>query len=93
MSEEFGSDFVTIVDDEGNQFELEHLNDIEFEGQTYAAFLPTDIDEDDPDYGFIILKVMEEDGEELFGSVDDDEELERVYEYYMQTLFDEETEE
>ena len=93
MSEEFGSDYISIVDDEGNQFELEHLDDVEFEGQAYAVFLPTDIDEDDPDYGFIILKVIEENGEELFGSVDDEAELNRVYDYYMEMLFDEESEE
>ena len=38
---------------------------------------------DDPDYGFVILKCVEENGEELYGSVDDEEELERVYEFYM----------
>ena len=90
MSEEFGSDFITVTDDEGNSFELELLDTMDFEGETYSAFLPADMDEDDPDYGIIILKVIEEDGEELFGSVDDEEELARVYDHFMEILFDDE---
>lgn len=90
MEEEFGASFITIEDDEGNEFELEHLGTVEFEGAEYMVFLPADMDEDDPDYGFIILKVEEHAGEEQFVSVDDDAELERVYNYYMEQVFDEE---
>lgn len=92
MDEEFGASFITIEDDEGNEFELEHLGTIEFEGGEYMVFLPADMDEDDPDYGFIILKVEEADGEEQFVSVDDEDELRRVYEYYMEQVFSEEEE-
>lgn len=92
MDEEFGASFITIEDDEGNEFELEHLGTVEFEGSEYMVFLPADMDEDDPDYGFIILKVEEVDGEEQFVSVDDDDELQRVYDYYMEQVFSEEEE-
>lgn len=87
MSDEYGSDYITITDDEGNDFELEHLDTIEFEDQVYMAFLPADMDEDDEDFGLIILKVVEENGEELLGSVDDEEELDKVYEHFMKVLF------
>ena len=93
MSEEYGNDFITIKDDEGNEFELEHLDTIEFEDETYMAFLPADMDEDDEDFGIIILKVIEEDGEEILGSVDDEDELQRVYEHFMTVLFDDADEE
>ena len=89
MSDSFGADYLSLTDEEGNTFELELLDTIEFEGSTYSVFLPADIDTmstDDPDYGFIILKCIEENGEELYGSVDDDEELERVFEYYNDIL-------
>lgn len=92
MDSEFGASYITIEDDEGNEFELEHLSTLEFEGDEYMVFLPADMDEDDPDYGFIILKVEEVDGEEQFVSVED-EQLQRVYEYYMQTVFSGEDEE
>jgi uncharacterized protein YrzB (UPF0473 family) len=86
---EFGNDIVTIMDDEGNEFVLEHLHTLEFRGETYMAFLPTDMDEDDEDYGLIILKVIIEDGEEILGSVDDQDELEAAYEEFAEVLFDE----
>lgn len=92
MSEEFGNDLVTITDDDGNEYVLEHLHTLEYKGSFYMAFLPTDIDEDDDDYGIIILKVVEEDGEEILGSVDDQDELEEVYELFAQVLFDEDEE-
>ena len=92
MNEDFGSDFITITDDEGNEYVLEHLHTLEHKGRFYMAFLPTDIDEDNDDYGLIILKVIEENGEEILGSIDDSDELEEVYELFAAVLFDEEEE-
>lgn len=92
MSENFGNDFITIVDDEGNEFELELIDTIDYNGETFSAFLPTDMDEDDPDYGLILLSVTEdENGEELFESIDDDEKLQQVHEMFM-TIFEAEGE-
>ncbi len=93
MDSEFGASYITIEDDDGNEFELEHLSTLEFEGEEYMVFLPADMDEDDPDYGFIILRVEEADGEEQFVSVDDEDLLQRVYEYYMENIFSDEEEE
>jgi uncharacterized protein YrzB (UPF0473 family) len=93
MSEEFGSDFVTIVDDDGQEFELELLDTMDYNGKTYTAFLPADMAEDDPDYGMIILRSqLEENGEEIYESVDDEAELNDVYEHFMILLFDDEEE-
>ena len=50
------------------------------------------MDEDDPDFGIVLLKIIEENGEELFGSIDDDDELDKVYDYYMQEVFADEDE-
>ena len=48
MSEAFGSDYLTIEDEDGNEFELEVLDEFELDGQSYLAALPADMDEDDP---------------------------------------------
>ncbi len=93
MSDEFGSDYITVTDEDGNEYELELLDSIEFEGSSYTVFLPADIDTmsaDDPDYGFIFLKNIVEDGEEILATVDDEDELNRVYEYYMSLMEEEE---
>jgi uncharacterized protein YrzB (UPF0473 family) len=92
MSEEYGNDIITVTDDEGNEFVLEHLGTLDYKGETYMAFLPTDIPEDDPDFGIIILKVVVENGEEILGSVDDRDELKEVYEEFSKVLFDDEDE-
>ena len=86
MSEAFGSDYLTIEDEDGNEFELEVLDEFELDGQSYLAALPADMDED------VLLKIIEENGEELFGSIDDDDELDKVYDYYMQEVFADEDE-
>lgn len=94
MSEEFGSDFITITDDDGNDFELEVLDTMDYKGQSFIAFLPANMDEDDPDYGMIILRIVEdENGEEMFESIDDDDELQDVYEHFSIILFGDEDEE
>ena len=93
-NEEFGSDFISILDEDGTEINLEVIMDsFEVDGEVYSAFLPADMDEDDPDYGYIILKNLEEDGEVIFGSVDDDDELQKAYETFLAMLFDDEEEE
>ena len=94
MSEDYGSDFITIIDDDGQEFELEVLDTMDYNGETYTAFLPADMDETDPDYGMIILRVVQdENGEDLYESIDDDDQLQDVYEHFMVLLFDDEDEE
>ena len=94
MSEDFGNDFITIIDDDGNEFNLELLDTIDYNGETFSAFLPADMDEDDPYYGLILLSVTEdENGDELFESIDDEDELQDVYEHFAVLLFDDEDEE
>ena len=96
MSKDFGGDFITIADEEGNEFELEILDVLDVDGVSYTVFVPANIDEmdvNDPDYGLIFLRNREENGEEFFDSIDDNAELDRVYELYQQILDAEESEE
>ena len=88
MSKEFGNDFMTIIDDDGNEFNLELLDTIDYNGETFSACLPADMDEDDPDYCLILLSVTEdENGDELFESIDDEEKLEEVHNMFI-TIFE-----
>lgn len=91
MSEDYGNDFITTIDDDGQEFELEVLDSMDYNGESYVAFLPADMDENDPDYGMIILRsVLDDNGDELFESIDDEEQLQDVYEHFMVLLFDDE---
>ena len=100
MSETFGPDFVTVTDEEGNEFELELVDTLEYNGTTYHAFFPAveadeetgepqDVDADDEEYGLVILKAVEENGEELLSTPDSEEELDQVYQLFMERFFDE----
>lgn len=98
MSEEFGPTFVTVTDEDGREIELEHLETLVWNGATYMAFFPAQLDdgqeiaEDDEEYGLILLKVIQEAGEELLSTIDDEEERDAVYQQFMELLFDDEDE-
>ena len=89
----FGDDFITITDEEGNSYEVERVSeeDIEYEGKTYRAFLPVGEDEDEI-YELILFRIVEEDGEEILETIDDEDEMEAVYEIFMDRLFEDEEE-
>ena len=91
MSEDFGPTFITVTDEDGKELVLEFVDALEYNGQMYQAFFPAET-EDDPDNGLVILKVIHEDGEDMLSTLDSDEELEAVYEQFMELLFDEDEE-
>ena len=94
MSEEYGDNFITMMDENGDEFVLEMLESIDYRDATYTAFLPADLDENDPDYGLVLLRnAIDENGEEVYDTIDDDDELNDVYEQFMRILFDDEDEE
>ena len=95
MSEDFGPTFVTVTDDDGQALTLEFVAALELNGTEYQAYFPTeseDEDEENPDNGLIILKVLHEDGEDLLSTCDTEEELEAAYDAFMEELFDDEEE-
>lgn len=89
MSDQFGSDFMTIVDEDGTEYELEVLTSLEYNGATYLAVLPAG--NEDEDFGVSILKSVEEDdGESVLCAIEDDQELQAVYDLIMDALYEEE---
>lgn len=90
MSEEYGNDFITLTDEEGNKVELEHLDTLEYEGETYMAFVQANdtpeevLDEDSAE--LIILKVEPEDGEDMLVTIDDDDLLDTIFNLFVERL-------
>ena len=94
MADEYGSDFITIVDEDGTEYELEVLSSIEYNGSTYLAVIPaTDSEDASEDMEISILKSVDEDGEPILCAIEDDAELETVYGLIMDHLYEEEEEE
>ena len=87
MSEEFGNNYVVLTDEDGNEVEFEHIDTVELNGETYMAFIPAELSAED-EAEVVILKIVEEGGEEILASVDDDEEADRVYEIVMSHVED-----
>ena len=94
MLDHYGSDFMTIVDEDGTEFELEVLSTLEYNGCTYLAVIPAGSEEPLQDLEVSILKSEEdEDGEPLLCAIEDEQELESVYTLIMDQLYEEEEEE
>lgn len=92
MEDIYGSDFMTIVDEDGTEYELEILSSLEYNRNTYLAVIPAGLEEDE-DAEVSILKSVEEDGDSVLCAIEDDEELETVYQMIMDQLYEEDEEE
>ena len=92
MSDLYGSDFMTIVDEDGTEFELEVLSTLEYDGNTYMAVIPAGA-EDTENLEVSILKSVEEDGEPILCAIEDEAELQAVYDLIMDELYAEDEDE
>ena len=95
MNDEFGPNFVTLTDDAGNDIELEYVDALEHNGTTYMAFFPvveedSEDEENEEEYGLVILKSQMENGEEFLVTIDDEEEIDKVYDLFMEQILSDE---
>ena len=84
MADQYGSDFITIVDDDGAEYELEVLSTLEYNGASYIAAIPAS-EELSPEV--LIFKAVDEDGESILCVIEDEQELEAVNSLIMESLF------
>ncbi len=90
-NEEYNPDIVSLIDDEGKEYNFEVLDAIETDEARYLALLPV---YDDPkalldDSGeLVIVKVGEDDGEEYFYEIEDDDEYETIADAFVDRLQD-----
>ena len=90
MADQYGSDYITISDEDGKEYELEVLSTLEYNGNSYLAVIPAAQPGEVPDYGVSILKSTEEDGEPILSIIEDEQELQAVYDLIMDLLYEEE---
>ena len=82
MSEDFGNNFVVLTDEEGVEMEFEHIDTMDMNGETYMAFIPAEITVEE-EAEVVVLKVSEENGEEMLVSIEDEVELVNAYNAFM----------
>ena len=91
MEDQFGSDFMTIVDEDGQEYELEILTQLEYNGFTYLAVIPAGLEDEEAENPEVsILKSVEEDGEPILCAIEDEAEPQSVYDLIMEQLYEEE---
>ncbi len=88
QTEDFGNDFITLVDENGIEREFEIVDSLVTENNEYFALIPTETAENvaSDDGELFILKVVEEDGEEFLEPIEDDEEYEEISEIFIDRL-------
>ena len=84
MSEEYGNDFVTLIDEDGNEVEFEHIDTVEYEGVTYLAFIPAELSVEEDAEVVIMQVVTDENGEEQLEGVEDDDIADAVFNIVME---------
>ncbi|MDD2373074.1 MAG: DUF1292 domain-containing protein [Syntrophomonadaceae bacterium] len=79
---------MVLVDDEGGEHEFQLLVELEIEGETYRVLMPLSEEEEheeEENDEIVILKVIyDEEGNELMSDIDDDEELDMVFEAWQE---------
>ena len=85
---EYTPELYELVDDQGNKKNFEMLDAAEIDGVQYFAMIPAIESEDflNDDGELVILKAIEDNGEEILASIDDDDEFDKVSEYFMKRL-------
>ena len=92
MSDYYGSDFMTIVDEDGTEYELEVLSSVEYNGCTYLAVIPAGNEEETLPEISVLKSTEDEDGEPLLCAIEDESELEAVSNLIMDQLYQDEEE-
>ena len=83
--------FCTLTDEDGNEIDFEVIGEAELDGTVYYAMEPVDAEqEDDGVIEYVLLKrVTDENGEDMFETIDDEAEFDKVAAYF-DDLFDSE---
>ncbi len=88
-NQDYDPDIITLSDDDGKEYTFEVLDAVETDTDRYLALLPI---YDDPqnvleDSGeLVIVKVVEENGEEYFCEIEDDDEYETIADAFVDRL-------
>jgi putative Holliday junction resolvase len=82
--------WITLVDEEGQEHRFNLLNVVEVEGMKYAVMVP-DVHEAEEDEEAVIFRVeTDEEGEEVLVDIDDDEEFSKVCDVLAEFIDEEE---
>ena len=87
--EEFDN-IVELTDEDGVTTAFEYQATIELDGAEYVVLMAPEEDEDDEEGSVVIMKIEEQDGEDVYVSVDDDDVAQKVFDLFLEYLDEEE---
>ena len=86
MADELEKNILILTDEDGKDFEVEHLDTVEYNNQVYAAFIPAEMSLEDS-YELIIMKiVLEENGDEVLVTLEDEDEEAELFQIFCERL-------
>ncbi|MBR2742859.1 MAG: DUF1292 domain-containing protein [Clostridia bacterium] len=92
MSDDYGNDFITLIDENGDEAEYELLDTLELNDNMYFALVKADLNEDDvleeEDLLIVLKLIIDENGDEILATIEDDDEYEEVLGLFEENLAD-----
>ena len=77
--EEYDPEIYTLTDDDGNDLHFALLGTLEHEGAVYKALVPVNEKGEETSDEYVILKYgVDENGEDILETIEDDEEFDRI---------------
>jgi len=89
MSENYGNNLVSVLDEEGNEHQFELLDAIETDEGRYVALLPIYTEAEaaiEDDGELVILEVVNDNGDDLLVPIEDDDMFETIAEAFEERL-------
>ena len=85
----FEAEIFTLTDEEGNELQFEQIAICEVDGTLYHALVPLDDEGNENGEEYVILKsFIDEDGEEVLITIEDDEEFDKIADMFEDSFAD-----
>ena len=78
---------IELVDENDNPVRFEHIMTVQFQGEDYVLLAPIDPTDDMEEDEVLVLRIdNDENGDEIYVSVEDDETVQKVFEKYLEIV-------
>ena len=85
MANEENNNLVQLQDENGNDLNFEHLMTLEHKGNVYICLAPAEPMEDVAEDELVIMKILQdENGNDFYSTIESEEELNEVFEKYLE---------
>lgn len=84
---------VELIDEEGNEVDFQHLMTLEYNNKSYVVLAAVEPSDDIAEDEAVILRIeQDEEGNDVYATIEDEDELEKVFERYLEIAENDEDE-